>query len=137
MNTNELVDSDPFFATGGLGAGEKTNFQNALDNYELVNGSNLDIFEFVAYIYQCGNWYGNDVSSCPGLSTSFSTLMGSGIPQIDKDNMWQQVIGLYSSVKQEFQQKVMQEQAILGGCYNGCIGNPSFNVFMFDFFSFG
>ena len=139
QSLTSLIAQDPFFYASGYannspgryGENYRTTFENAMENY---NGfTNVDLFDYVAYNYSYGRWYGNDQPSA--TSGVFSSLMNNvNISQLDKDKLYDQVIAMYNAERTNYMQKMMQDRAIFNQCYNGAFSNVHFNPFMYKFF---
>lgn len=116
-NTYKLVHYDPFFNKTQLGAHLKTDMNNRLTNYlEVTPGNWLDIYEYAAFLIECGNWYGKDFSNC---TYSFGTGR--------VDDQWNILQTLYTSLKQEFIGKFFDHDGTqINPCYSGCIGQTKF-----------
>jgi RHS repeat-associated protein len=119
--------NDPYFMTGGLGAGAQCTAMNALLQNYPTSSSTFSMWEFADLSVNCGTTYGTttDLQNC--LATNNPQTHTSKYQYINTDSEWEKFKYLYLAAKQQLQQNAADASALSGSCYNGCIGTQSFS----------
>lgn len=111
---------DPFFKTGGLGAGFKSAFVTAFNAYLSDGGATYDMWEAAAIITSCA-----DEKSVAGINACLSANpFGSGSTTV-KDLQWDMFRTLYLSKKQKYIDTVRTSYANSNSCANCYIGHDN------------
>lgn len=121
------VEYDPFITSGNYGS-YATTLVSRFNNYLSIGGTNYSMAEVAAIAVRCGNQVLNS-TTVPGTCTTFGTVTQT------QDDEWQMLAQLYVGEKQKLKSQYEDEQAIINGCYNDCIGNADFNKYANDFYS--
>lgn len=130
FTASNLLQLDPFFNTTHPGFNTMSNgtFIQAYDIMDAMmsnyQGSGMSMQNYAAYAVQCATFYGNN--TCP--YTLYSGLTGSLA-----NDAWNKFKYLYLSAKQQIDNYFRDLYAIENGCYNGCIGDESFNPWELNF----
>jgi RHS repeat-associated protein len=101
-----ILNEDPYFNQGSLPAdvqAHKTALQAALED---INGTGMDLYEYAAFMAQCGNWHGNNSTACSYTSFGVSTD-----PTIQQKE-WKFLHSMYISLKQEVIYNWANEEAL-------------------------
>lgn len=111
---------DPFFASGGQGAGVASQMQNLMQNYLVMGSSTYTIWQAAQLM-----------TFCPSISTAAqadSCLLASGTfgsNDCKTDDLWFAFQDMYTGLKAYYYDSLATDYAILNGCYNGCIGEQT------------
>ena len=125
--TNVPAVFDPFFISGD-GAPYATAFENKLKIYANIAGVNLSIWELAVLM----------TSDCDITDITNASVLGDCIRQYDKDGcfsdlVWENFKQLYLVAKFEYYQLAELDFVMTNDCYNGCIGETSFDETNNDF----
>lgn len=119
---HDLLDQDPYFATGGRGSGQYSDMEGFLtsSNYR---GTGYSLFEMAAFSARCPTHFATN----PPSSTCFDFGTGVDVSILDKE--WTVVKSAYMAEKLRLQQQAAHSY-VTQNCskgINGCIGEKSYN----------
>lgn len=106
------------------------NTNDAFDTYKVINGHSYTMQGFAAILARGGNGIlSGSTAILDAYASQFGDLPSSGVPDAINDKEWNTFKSLYLSKKRELQSEYEDAQALLGNCFNDCIGNEDFNPY--------
>jgi RHS repeat-associated protein len=123
FNVSSTIPYDPFI-TDALTAQYGAELQAEVEE-KLIDGSiSYSLLQVAAIIVKCQN----ELLAGITLPSSCSSFGNDVDPLVD-DQIWNMFVKMYLSAKQTQQAEFEKQQSlVVGGCYNGCIGNENYNL---------
>lgn len=121
---------DPYFMTGGTG---NAVLATAITRFNAAQNSPFNLWDMAYITNNCATMYN-------ATTTDLQNCMTGGTPgtqtlRLTNDAAWESFKFMYLSLKQEIQQQQSTVYAQANGCFNGCIGESSFDPFAYSYVS--